>query len=151
MTPTDQYYLSPGKCVGNLHSLECMLRVVLMKHYHETESGLELNEGDSCRATWLTNYKTLGELIDAYHQIVPSEFKLDKKSVLKFRDAIAHGRSVNKGDALQTLIKFSPVKGGMVSVMSRIDLTEGYLKQMVMDFYNQVIKVHNYHIKYQPN
>ncbi len=79
-----------------------------MKKHGQNEVGLELNAGDRCEITFLTNYDTFGTLARKYNQLVPADARIDEKPIEHFRDALAHGRSVTRdpGSPMK-IVKFS--------------------------------------------
>jgi hypothetical protein len=88
-----EHVIGLGKIIGNLYSLELLLRIFLCEANGENLEFPDSPTG-TVQETHLTNYMTLGELINAYNsKLAPPEksFLVDR-SVVKIRDAIAHGR-----------------------------------------------------------
>lgn len=102
-----------GKLISNLRSLEFLLRAFLYAYHNKTktESKLEIftyNEGDEIICNEMTNYDTLGNLIDEFNKICNKNNKLDKDRITRLRDGLAHGRIVSPTkDGTMTLFKFS--------------------------------------------
>lgn len=109
----EQHALHLGGLVGNLQTLEMLIRLALSQR-----------EGSPARNTYgddfrnapvgtriplsdLSNFHSLNRLIDAFNKAFPNLGSLDK-DLIKLRDALAHGR-VFKGpteDAFR-IVKFS--------------------------------------------
>ena len=113
------YLCGIGKIIGNLHSLELLLRLFLSKTNGESLQNPQF-VNETLPVTHLTNYSSLRVLINEYNSIlIDTErcFVVDL-SVVTIRDAIAHGRltSLNKEFPL-TLWKFSkPLKSNKNTV-----------------------------------
>jgi len=117
----DKHLMLLGQLVGSIQSLEFSLRIAL---YFKNNSKLppdlqRMKVGDIVTENQLTNYDTLGELINKYnHEIadVYSFSRVDEKMVA-LRDAIAHGR-VTSSELTEhsRLIKFNKPEDGKVTV-----------------------------------
>lgn len=121
----EEHPLALGKIVGNLHSLEMMLRLILAQ-----KPGLDSRDkyiddfaqapvGTAVAVTDMTNYAQLRELVKAFN----AEFAKSGRAALdnglvSLRDALAHGR-VFKGpsDEHFRIVKFSPVRDGNTTVV----------------------------------
>jgi hypothetical protein len=85
--------------------------------------------------TYLTNYLTLGRLVDRYNNSLKTEerkkFTVDD-TVVRFRDSFAHGRLVTTSEFPATLWKFGTAKDGRVPVEYCEELTLELLKEKVI-------------------
>jgi hypothetical protein len=117
-----EHVIGLGKIIGNLHTLELLLRVFMCEAKGENLEFPDSSTGPM-QETHLTNYMSLGDLLGAYNSTLapPEEIFSVDCSVVKIRDAIAHGRltSLYKTFPL-TLHKFGKPKAGQVT----IELTE---------------------------
>lgn len=141
MNNLDDYAMKLGKFWINFNSLELLLRLYLTKKNSESEIGLELNIGDVCGLSHLTNYDSFKELAAKYNASVSNQYKIDISEINRLRDAIAHGRVVSKTDLPMlpmTVVKFSkPSKDTkMVTVEIKETLTAAYLDKCIKDMYN---------------
>ncbi len=113
-----EHVIGIGKIIGNLNSLELLLRVFLCEANGEKLEFPASSTG-TVQETHLTNLMSLGDLIDAYNStLTPPEkmFSVDR-SVVKIRDAIAHGRLISLSETFPlTLHKFGKPKAGMVTI-----------------------------------
>jgi len=119
MTP-NQHISLLGGIMTNLHYLEFKLRRFLLnaQKIDTTElwdewHGLKL--GAVVPANRLTDYSSLGKLIEDYNKLVPAEHQV-ALAVVDLRDALAHGRVTTLGSFPMKLVKFSKVVGGKVTV-----------------------------------
>ena len=144
MDTIEEYALKLGKFWVNFNTLELLLRIYLAKSRGDSESGLELQVGDSCSTTYLTNYDTFGILANRYNSTVPSSDQIDQVEIVRLRDAIAHGRSITKDEIHMTLLKFSKPdrKSGMVKVVFREVLTGEYLDRVARTMHDAAMKIH---------
>jgi hypothetical protein len=140
MKTLDDYALKLGSFWINFNSLELMLRLYLTKKNSEPEIGLELEAGDSCPATHLTNYDTFEVLARKYNAIVDANHRLDVSTIVKLRDAIAHGRVTTKTEVPMTVVKYSkPNKTtGAVTVEFKEILSAELLDQCKSDMFQMV-------------
>lgn len=146
-----QHAMLIGKIVVNLQSLEFALRSYLYSVAHDRSHHKNLFSvklGETVTATELTDYSTLGQLIQRYNRIVPDpKLKLDP-SLVDVRDALAHGRVFA---ALPqppfTLLKFGAVKNGKTKVTYLQELTEEWLDQQVKRIVSEVRKISAVNIK----
>jgi hypothetical protein len=124
----DRFPSALGSLVGNLWSLEWMLRNVLYRLEHPPHTAMAprplfaAKVGDTFPVNALTSYASLGSLIAAYNTTagVPVD-----PSFVTLRDTVAHGRILCADDSWVnlTLMKFSRPDGGSVLVETRYDLT----------------------------
>jgi hypothetical protein len=114
-----EYVCALGKVVGNFHALETALRLFLCEATGDVIQFPNKND-KTVRVTYLTNYKSLSQLISDYNgSLTPAEsaYAVDLGIVRK-RDAIAHGRVVaSKPEMPITLFKFGRAdSSGMVKI-----------------------------------
>jgi hypothetical protein len=122
MTP-DEYAMKLGYLVGNLSGLESVLRAVIhtLGEPAATSSNignLKLTVGMRVRSDALSDYDSLGKIIDRYNGLAAADRQVAKSDIVDLRDAIAHGRIVaaEVGEPY-TLLKFSRLdKEGFVTV-----------------------------------
>jgi hypothetical protein len=141
----DDHIRGLGQIVGNLLSLEMILRIFLAYLRNQT---LEVPTAADqlVNETVFTNYHSLGPLIDIYNSglsIGEQQFLVDK-DVVKIRDAIAHGRLLtNDPNYPLTLYKFGKPSNGRVRV-ERIDaISERWLNEKKNFVFAQMTKIHN--------
>ncbi len=137
-----------GTVLGNLLSLELMLREFLFHEAGEVPYvNLDLvNIGDVVPENALTDYSTLGRLIDRYNAIVVLRdvtLTINKDDVLSLRDALAHGRVYGQTPAPPLrLLKFSDPKKGPIKVEFAETLDPTWLnkqRQMLLENLRTVI------------
>ncbi len=133
-----EHVIGLGKIIGNLHSLELLLRVFLCEANGENLEFSASSTG-TVRETHLTNFMSLGALIDIYNSTLsPPEkiFSVDR-SVVKIRDAIAHGRMTSLSATFPlTLHKFGKPKAGLVPIELMEVISEKWLdenRQLIRD------------------
>lgn len=116
LSKQDQHALRLGWLVGNLQSIETLLRFYLLKVETPDASGpLEKipGEGEYLPASSISDYRQLSALISAYNKTVGKEsgLRLDPE-IVRLRDAIAHGRTTKpSGYPNMFLFKFESDKG----------------------------------------
>ncbi len=98
------------------------------------------------RKTALTDYSTLGQLIDRYNRIVASTYPklaLDS-SIVDLRDALAHGR-ISTIDTKQSLVllKFDRPSNDLTTVIYSQELTFQWLDEQVDYVLAEVKKIAN--------
>ncbi|HEY8007680.1 MAG TPA: hypothetical protein VIE66_13010 [Methylocella sp.] len=148
-----EHTIGLGKIIGNLHSLELLLRVFLCEKNRENLDFPESSTG-VVQETHLTNFMSLGNLIDAYNAtLAPLEeiFSIDR-SVVKIRDAIAHGRLTSLATTFPlTLHKFGKPKAGVVTIELVEVISEKWLsenRQLIFDQMGKIqrcARARNYH------
>jgi hypothetical protein len=121
-----------GLCWAKFNTLETVLRIYLLRYNKQSESGFELQEGDTCPETYLTNYMTFKELLSKYNKAVDNNLKiLHGDKIVRFRDAMAHGRTVTQTvQQPLTVYKFSKPKNKSVKLEIKQVLSESYLKDI---------------------
>jgi len=149
----DQHVLGVGKIVGNLHSLELVIRVFLCEADGE-EIQLAAVPSGTVAETHLTSFDSLGDLIKEYNDCLsPSEqgYRVDPQAV-KIRDAIAHGRLTSTAKEFPlTLVKFGfrnstrmiPVEFVQVISEQWLEDTRKLIKQQIDNVQN-CAKARNY-------
>ncbi len=147
----DEILFLIGKLYANLQSLEFVLRGALYEKGSQPHNpiglGVSINSfavGDNIPENAMTDYSSLGQLIDRYNSEIANG-ELEKKvnrDIVSVRDALAHGRaSANKMDEDTTLIKFTKPKNSSVTVSFSQRLTKTWLKEKIGLVYSEVIKV----------
>lgn len=108
--------------MGNLHSLECMLRLYLRRAENNgaidaVRSLDSLRVGDVVPETAFTNYDTLAMMVGKYNAKVGPAFQVDAK-VVELRDALAHGRVYGSASTRlpMRLLKFDKPRSGQATV-----------------------------------
>ena len=109
-----------GKVIGNLQSLELILRFYLLKHEGAPMLSSHLDTvtvGDVVPKNALTDYRSLGQLLDAYNERVGPQDALQAEEIVRLRDALAHGRLLARqpGPPFR-LLKFSDPKKGPIKI-----------------------------------
>ncbi len=144
------------KIWGNLHSLEFMLRIVILRLNGGKNTSFryeEQKEGDLIPVTPLTNYDNLGDIINKYH-IICNKYHEDKlliqrDKILKIRDGLAHGRvSAGTKNNHLFLFKFSKPIKGKVKIEIAEELNEQFLNSQVKLTYSELINVNKFYLKY---
>jgi len=104
-----------------------------MKYNNQSDKGLNVEEGEICEETYLTNYMTFGQLLKKFNEAVPEDFKInDGGTILRFRDSMAHGRMITFNGTPVTVYKYSQPKpkSSVVKLEIKQQLSEDYLKQI---------------------
>jgi hypothetical protein len=126
-----------GKLIGNLQSLEVLLRVYLLKVGAAATAGRttkkpnwDLVVGETVDDDEFSNYDTLGQLVAKYNQdIAMREPALSvDTSVIAVRDLLAHGRVAGTAEDTTTLkaIKFHKPQGGKAVVSMSVLLDDAW-------------------------
>lgn len=137
------YSTGLGRLVTNLMSLEVMLRAHLARSVGAGfPAFFTLKAGDEVPLNPMTDYRSLGKLIDAYNASVSAGYRLAKDDIVGLRDAVAHGRTVSpeKGGLIQ-LVKFSPPHGKTVRVEFAATLDEAWFTRQIVFVCNEYEKV----------
>ena len=140
----DRHVLGIGKFWLNLASLELLLRLFLVKKSREREIGLELNKGDRCELTHLTNYDSFGVLARKYNELASPQQRITAEPIEHFRDALAHGRSLTMDpSAPMTIVKFSKADKatGTVTVEFRETMTDDVIRGAVTSVFAAISAV----------
>lgn len=152
----DKHTLSLGKLVVNLQSLEFLLRGFLSTIYDLDSNGLipgmprdmyDLDVGTVVPENYLTNYYSLGQLIDKYNSYVnarDTSLSINKQILVDLRDALAHGRVSGPAPSPPLkIIKFDPPRGGQVRVTFSQTMDENWFKSQIPLVYAELKKVYN--------
>ena len=133
-------------------SLEALLRLALYNKESNPNGTLPLGfdiwktkPGDTLPVNALTDYRTLGRLINDYNTLFPEcpQVHIDRR-VVELRDAFAHGRiSADSPDGNDFLVKFSKAVDSFVTVTDSQELSEVWLREQVRFVRDQVTKVLN--------
>jgi hypothetical protein len=138
-----------GKVIGNLLSLEYLLRLylydrALITPHEPFPKGFKLEAtsvGSGVPHNALTSYDSLKQLIKLYNVYVPAQLKLDE-SLVNLRDAIAHGRvSAPAKDAPLKLMKFSDPRRGPITVVISEELSPEWFGEQVKRTHAAILKV----------
>lgn len=149
----DSFAMNLGKIHGNLLSLEFCLRCYL--HAIDDHPRATLDDGmsfdslkvdDEVPETALTDYRTLGELVDRYNSLIKPahpDLTIDR-TLVDLRDALAHGRVSGANPSFDdlTLVKFAKPKDGRTRVTYSQRLTTQWLKEQNALVLAQVKKVY---------
>ena len=127
-----------GRLMGNLWSLEWMLRNVLYLVATPPHSTMPnprplfaANTGDRFPLNALTSYDSLGQLIDAYNKITDKQID---RSLITLRDTLAHGRVLCQDESWVNLVlmKFGrPDGSNTVTIETRYDLTLDWMDEQI--------------------
>jgi hypothetical protein len=148
-----QYATLIGKIVANLQALEFTLRAYLYNQAHPPpvphhKNLFSVKLGENVPANEMTDYSTLGQLIDRYNRINPDPKQKVDRSLVDIRDAFAHGRVFAPfPEPTFTLLKFGPVKNEETTVTYLQELTEDWLDQQVKRIASEVRKIPSSNIK----
>lgn len=127
----EEYQNLLGMCWLNYNTLETIIRFYLMNYEKQSHYGLEINEGETCQEDYLTNYMTFRQLLDKYNGVVKNEFQIHNgEFIIKFRDSMAHGRTVTKESLPYTVYKYSKPINNVVKLETKLILTNVYLKDV---------------------
>ena len=121
----EDHLIGLGKVIGNLHTLEVLLRVFLSEA-HGQDSSFPIKEAE-VPLTHLTNFMSLGELIDEYNeQLLENESAFAVlREVVEIRDALAHGRLTSLTTSFPlTLHRFGKPRAGKVPVKLTVLLSK---------------------------
>jgi hypothetical protein len=133
-----------GLLVSYFHTFEFALRAVLknheMKRMEKTDYSI-LKAGATVSEDPMTNYDSMGTLIEKYNKIAPKELRI-KDGLVAVRDAIAHGRVFSDTpDLPMRLFKFDKPKKGLVSVTFAETLDQRWFSEMSQHIYQEIQKV----------
>ncbi len=149
----DNYLRDLGKVIGNLQSLELMVRLFLhnveFNRYGVPAPEVDLNKievGDIVPENYFSNYDSLGDLIKEYNNLLSSRKELElcvDETIVRLRDALAHGRVLGQQpEPPQQLYKFEkPSRSHQVRVEQIANLTESELKRYIHHSFEQIKKV----------
>jgi NADH/NAD ratio-sensing transcriptional regulator Rex len=151
MHPSNDTPQGIGKVLSNLQALEFALRLFLYE-LQKTDSNQQtqsfdlqsLSVGEWVPETPLTNYDTLGQLINKVNAELQNRGSSDQVdlSVVELRDAIAHGRVLSlRQEGPFSILKFSKPLNGKVQVAVAVEMTPGWFKQQIKHTRAEVDKV----------
>jgi hypothetical protein len=141
-----------GKLLGNLQSLETLLRVYLMSARSDPAGTKppgadywKLVAGDEVPEDPFSNYDTLSTLINKFNSSVPAlgpSQQVDT-AVVGLRDLLAHGRvSADEADETRlAILKFAKPVTGRVRVVASAVMTEEWFAQNVAFVREQIERV----------
>lgn len=137
LSDLDQHALRLGQIIGNLHSLELLLRIFLLRK--ETQVGSqepalpEISQlGEQVTVSSLTNFDSLRTLIANYNEVIDDEDRALRvePDVADLRDAIAHGRVLSPNPVRPLrLFKFSKPAQGRVTVTHALVMTDDWFDE----------------------
>jgi len=127
-----------GRLVGNLTSLEILLRSVLHELRHPPHTPLpagrrliSAQRGEHVPLNALTSWDSLGMLIAAFNQRHAAPVHVDP-TITALRDALAHGRRVANDESTDfVLLRFGRPNGDDVVVEDRVELTIAWLNEQI--------------------
>ncbi|OIP87722.1 MAG: hypothetical protein AUK24_09050 [Syntrophaceae bacterium CG2_30_49_12] len=149
----DNYQRALGQIIGNLHSLELILRLFLhnvdSKRYGFPPPEVNLDKirvGDVVPESYFVNYDSLKDLVKKYNSLVTSQNAPDlcvDETIVNLRDAFAHGRVLSPAPTPPfQLYKFGrPTKSRQVLVEYVTSLTERELAGYIRRLFQQIKKV----------
>jgi len=139
---------SLGKIMGNLHSLEFVMRLFLHEAQRapgiQTASGFEETVGQWVPENSITNYDTLGQVIAKINSELQARGSTDRieESMIELRDALAHGRILaNWPPGPFRLVKFSKPRDAKVQVVFSVTMTPEWLAEQVRRTHAEILKV----------
>lgn len=150
LSDVDQHALQLGQVIGNLQSLEVVLRAFLYREEIRedrskvTQAGLyDLEVGHSVIENAMTNYDTLGQVISKYNKVVSKidpSLQVDTE-IAELRDGIAHGRVLSKRpERPLRLFKFSRSKKGKVVVTHALVMSDAWFEEQRGKLFDQLNK-----------
>ena len=136
-----------GKLITNLQGLELMLRQFLCTAKNETIAMPPIGQ-TNVPENHLTNYDTLGMLIEKYNNEVSEEFPnfTVDASVVELRDALAHGRLFpeSKPPKLpQRIVKFNRPKNGIAEIVFDAVMDQTWFDEWQSRLNEQIDKIGN--------
>jgi hypothetical protein len=151
MKKEDELLYLIGKLYTNLQSLEYLLRGALYEiaspPHNPLKYGEDINSfkiGDRLPENALTDYSTLGQLINRFNSEIAKNDKtlFINSDIITLRDALAHGRcSSNLIDNCFTLVKFDKPINSNVNLTFLQKLTSEWLNEKSNLVYTEAEKV----------
>lgn len=141
-----------GKLLGNLQSLEVLLRVYLLKVGSGAKGGgsarkpyWDLVEGEIVDEDEFSNYDTLGQLVKKYNDNIAhndSTLVVDAH-VVDIRDLLAHGRVAGTAQDTATLkiLNFTKPNGGKAVVSASVLMDDAWFDKNILLCHDQIQKV----------
>jgi hypothetical protein len=153
---TENHAKEMGGLIGNLHTLEFIIRLCLAQRpesvardtygdeFREMPAGTIVPESD------LTDFASLGQLIERFNKCYGViDYQPVDPSLVKLRDAIAHGRVfAGPKDTHMRIIKFERPKDGQARIAYNEVMSEQWFlenKARVGDAIHTVARVYNEH------
>ncbi len=141
-----------GKLVGNLQSLEALLRIYLLKIGARSggprlkSSYWNLSPGDEVAEDEFTNYDSLGDLIKKFNTDIASRdpsLALDE-GVVGVRDLLAHGRVAAdaEDETRLAIMKFEKPARGKVRVAASALMDDAWFAKNIKLVFEQIERVH---------
>jgi len=156
LSPADKYALGLGRLIGNLLSLEYMLRIYLVdeelggdfeRKFPQYGRLHELQVGEKMPRNAFTEWDDLSDLIQEYNRRVRNvslqELVIDC-SVVNLRHALVHGRvSSHTFEGPPSLLKFTkPTKeDDHVFVECNYSLTSDWISEQTKKVFGEMMKV----------
>jgi hypothetical protein len=148
----NDHLLRLGKLVGNLQSLECLLRAYLLgiaqKGAGTIPNGTDywnLRLQDVVPENEFTNYDSLSALIDKYNTDVRArdESLVIGLQIVEVRDLLAHGRVASRTPDLaeMAIVKFDRPSEGNVAVVACARMTDSWFDSNIKLTYELMMKV----------
>lgn len=127
-----------GRLIGNLTSLELLLRSVLHELQHPPHTPLpggrrliSAQRGEHVPLNALTSWDSLGTLITTFNQLHAPPVQVDP-TITTLRDALAHGRRVADDESTDfVLLRFGRPNGNDVVVEDRVDLSIDWMNEQI--------------------
>jgi hypothetical protein len=120
-----------GALLLNLLALEFMARDSLMcldGRFHDADIFGKLRPGDVVDEHHLSDYSSLGPLLNRYNASARPSERVDVAQLVKLRDMLAHGRVGAELSADEmSLIKFAKPEGGKATVEAVVVLAQPWL------------------------
>jgi len=136
--PFESHAINLGKIVGNLLSLEMGARLAIVKLDERAAKQVQaqlpqVKTGDLVEINAFTNSDDLMQTLEKFNKRAPLNCRLDIKSIVNLRDAMAHGRMFGYGSMKHLrLLKFSrKANAGKVSVELVQDMTDAWFMQSI--------------------
>lgn len=131
--------LKLGMLIGNLQSLEMGARLAIVKLDHwagkQVQTQLpQVKAGDKVELNAFTNDEDLTQTLKKYNKRTPLDYRVDVASIVRLRDALAHGRTFGFGTMKHLrLLKFNRRKNvkGQVAVELAEDMTEEWFNNNI--------------------
>lgn len=144
--------LKLGKLLGNLQSLEALLRVYLLKIGEKAKppksiqhAYWNLRVGDVIDEDEFSNYDTLGTLIRKFNDDVEKRDRALRVDavVVEVRDVLAHGRVAGDEEDTTTLriVKFGKPVGGHATVVVSSLMDDAWFEKHIPISLDQILKV----------
>jgi hypothetical protein len=124
-----------GRFWHAFNGLELQLRLYLCGragiHGAERVAQLNANEGDEVPDNPMTDYRTFGQLCDAFNNKQEAGKQIPFDEYVRMRDALAHGRVTGDAAGRMTVIKYSKPKHKKVRVEFKRELSPAELKKAI--------------------